>query len=71
MYHPKATELQLSEDSSVTLPLISISDERGLYLDELEVDSSVQAIGSDSIDVIKDVNNTLYPIKLLTTVSIR
>ncbi|WCP70252.1 DUF2589 domain-containing protein (plasmid) [Vibrio tubiashii] len=47
IFTPKVVRLQLDPEHEITMPLIAVTDAKGLYLDELEVDFSVRVTGID------------------------
>ena len=48
VYTPKVVKLMLDKEHEINMPLIAVTDAKGLYLDELEVDFSVRVTGVDS-----------------------
>lgn len=42
---PKKVDLQLDDDHIITMPLIAVTDAKGLYLDELDVEFAVKVTG--------------------------
>lgn len=48
-YEAKIVTLQMDEEHSINLPLISLTDAKGLYLDELEVDFSINIVGCNKV----------------------
>lgn len=54
-YEAKIVTLQMDEEHSINLPLISLTDAKGLYLEELEVDFSINIVGCNK--VIEDDGN--------------
>ncbi|WP_070972025.1 DUF2589 domain-containing protein [Vibrio sonorensis] len=48
VYTPKIVKLMLDKEHEINMPLIAVTDAKGLYLDELEVDFSVRVTGVES-----------------------
>lgn len=57
-YEAKTVKLKLDEEHTIDLPLISITDAKGLYLDELEVDFSINIVGCQRTDNQSDNKST-------------
>lgn len=47
-FKPNTAIIQLDEEHVITMPWIAVSDGKGLFLDEMEVDFSVQVTGIDN-----------------------
>lgn len=47
-FTPKVMKLKLDNDHEITMPLIAVTDAKGLFLDELEIDFSVRVTGVDT-----------------------
>lgn len=58
VYTPKVVKLMLDQEHEITMPLIAVTDAKGLYLDELEVDFSVRAVGIDSTEIKDDLEES-------------
>ena len=48
VFVPKVVKLMLDAEHEITMPLIAVTDAKGLYLDELEIDFSVRVTGVDT-----------------------
>ncbi|GEK12344.1 DUF2589 domain-containing protein [Aliivibrio fischeri] len=66
-YKPKTIKLMLDDEHEITMPLIAVTDAKGLYLDELGVDFSVRVTGVDTDNLQQDFKAT-YP-KLIVDIS--
>ncbi|MFL9626576.1 DUF2589 domain-containing protein [Aeromonas jandaei] len=51
IFTPKIVKLMLDKEHEINMPLIAVTDAKGLYLDELEVDFSVRVTGIDSTNL--------------------
>lgn len=51
VFTPKVIKLMLDKEHEINMPLIAVTDAKGLYLDELEVDFSVRVTGIDSVEL--------------------
>ncbi|MGL5007994.1 MAG: DUF2589 domain-containing protein [Plesiomonas sp.] len=51
IFTPKVVKLMLDKEHEINMPLIAVTDAKGLYLDELEVDFSVRVTGIDSTNL--------------------
>jgi hypothetical protein len=67
IHKPKVIQLMLDDEHQITMPLIAITDAKGLYLDELNVDFSVRVTGIDADNLQQQVQGT-YP-KLIVDIA--
>ena len=59
-YSPKTVRINIDDENEIIFPLVAVTDAKGLYLDELEVDFSVKVSGVD-VDAFQDRLKDDYP----------
>lgn len=53
VFTPKTVDLRLDDNHIITMPLVAVTDAKGLYLDELDVAFSVKVTGIDINELTK------------------